>query len=871
MKTKKQLFMTMFMVIGIACLLACSEKSDETPSGPVGTKSLQVTPSKLTFTAAGGSQQLQVKTSYQYYGYDIPAEWLSGSFKDDPTYNYVVITADPNTKPEARSASIKITGSNSESGVDEYVMVSVEQEGSSSSGEMEYTTVSTSGGEVSAEDMTISFPANTFDSDTSVGMVKAESGSVRGDDEVSPFYTVELPVDTKQNIKVSIKADESDDIQMIAHAPSVSLDGNMKQSESDVVLEATYSNGAYVAEIPAFDNSGESGSANVSFGLVKKGNSTNNARTRGTRGTTNDPSITFYLDWSRKYDWSLEAQETIEDAATDAINTILSLGFKVTGARNIPIVIKALSEEGAYGYFMQSAISEKWSTIEINSKMLNGNKDELRQTVFHEMLHYFQSAYDPRCCFSKYRFVYRDLLMLSEAGGVWIEKLAGSGYSNIMKQNADGVMRSFDPVKEIYKGTPNEGREYQAHGYGLGIVLEYLSQEKGDNSIVCLYQAQKDGAATTKECFQKFNELAGFDFFYNYDDFAIRVLTGEVIDGFGFANVRESSHLTLADDKIQTVSGKAYPYGTKVKQIRIDKGYKDSKGSSSMKDKALIVEEKKQYVNTYVYLQNKDNKKGKELGHFFPGETFLFDDEKVLEKSLDGNTYYYLVTMNTTNISAEDSELEVALAEVKIPNITKVAISYGYRDTYGDNHYNHYPVRSSNDYDSSNLVDQWAPCTTSKNLSDKTITITSSGSMPDATVHFTKGTTQTWEISLTIDVSNWGIKNYYDVKGSVRWKSTGNETSSYSEKKYESSISFTLKKVSLLMFADDEEPAQYHELAMNFKANELFSSFSETYNTSEYVYATDESEAHYMNVQDKTYTPDSSTIPFSIHLWEEDE
>lgn len=869
MKMEK-LFRNLLLLFAVISLGACSEKVEETVP-VVGNNSLQVTPGRLSFTSTGGTQQLQVKTSYQYYGYDIPAEWLSGSFKDDPNYNYVVITADPNTKPEARSASIKITGSNSESGVDEYVMVSVEQEGSSSSGEMEYTTISTSGGEVSAEDMTISFPANTFDSDTSVGMVKAESGSIRGDDEVSPFYTIELPVDTKQNIKVSIKADESDDIQMIAHAPSVSLDGNMKQSESDVVLEATYSNGAYVAEIPAFDNSGESGSANVSFGLVKKGNSTNNARTRGTRGTTNDPSITFYLDWSRKYDWSLEAQETIEDAATDAINTILSLGFKVTGARNIPIVIKALSEEGAYGYFMQSAISEKWSTIEINSKMLNGNKDELRQTVFHEMLHYFQSAYDPRCCFSKYRFVYRDLLMLSEAGGVWIEKLAGSGYSNIMKQNADGVMRSFDPVKEIYKGTPNEGREYQAHGYGLGIVLEYLSQEKGDNSIVCLYQAQKDGAATTKECFQKFNELAGFDFFYNYDDFAIRVLTGEVIDGFGFANVRESSHLTLADDKIQTVNGKAYPYGTKVKQIRIDKGYKDSKGSSSMKDKALIVEEKKQYVNTYVYLQNKDNKKGKELGHFYPGETFLFDDEKVLEKSLDGNTYYYLVTMNTTNISTEDSELEVALAEVKIPNITKVAISYGYRDTYGDNHYDHYPVRSSSDYNSSSLVEQWAPCTTTKNLSDKTITITSSGSMPDATVHFTKGTTQTWEISLTIDVSNWGIKNYYDVKGSVRWKSTGNETSSYSEKKYESSISFTLKKVSLLMFADDEKPAQYHELAMNFKANELFSSFSETYNTSEYVYATDESEAHYMNVQDKTYTPDSSTIPFSIHLWEEDE
>ena len=137
----EKLFRNLLLLFAVISLGACSEKSDETPSGPVGTKSLQVTPSKLTFTAAGGSQQLQVKTSYQYYGYDIPAEWLSGSFKDDPTYNYVVITADPNTKPEARSATIKITGSNSESGVDEYVMISVEQEGSSSSGEMEYTTV----------------------------------------------------------------------------------------------------------------------------------------------------------------------------------------------------------------------------------------------------------------------------------------------------------------------------------------------------------------------------------------------------------------------------------------------------------------------------------------------------------------------------------------------------------------------------------------------------------------------------------------------------------------------------------------------------------------------------------------------------------
>ena len=67
MKTSK---LFIFLVLTALCkMTSCSEKSDD--SGPVGTKSLQVTPGKLTFSAAGGTQQLEVKTTYAYYGYDI--------------------------------------------------------------------------------------------------------------------------------------------------------------------------------------------------------------------------------------------------------------------------------------------------------------------------------------------------------------------------------------------------------------------------------------------------------------------------------------------------------------------------------------------------------------------------------------------------------------------------------------------------------------------------------------------------------------------------------------------------------------------------------------------------------------------------------
>lgn len=132
MKAKRQLFKAMFTLMGMFILASCSEKSESTipePQPPVGTKSLKVSPSSLSFSAAGGTEQLQVTTTYKYFGYDIDADWLSGAFKDDPTYNYITITAEPNSSSNARNANIKITASNNSTTQEEYVTVSISQEG----------------------------------------------------------------------------------------------------------------------------------------------------------------------------------------------------------------------------------------------------------------------------------------------------------------------------------------------------------------------------------------------------------------------------------------------------------------------------------------------------------------------------------------------------------------------------------------------------------------------------------------------------------------------------------------------------------------------------------------------------------------------
>ena len=127
MKMEK-LFRNLLLLFAVISLGACSEKVEETVP-VVGNNSLQVTPGRLSFTSTGGTEQLQVRTSYQYYGYDISVDWLEGGFVDDPTYNYIAITAEPNTSSYARTAIIKITGSNSKGSIEESISVTVEQEG----------------------------------------------------------------------------------------------------------------------------------------------------------------------------------------------------------------------------------------------------------------------------------------------------------------------------------------------------------------------------------------------------------------------------------------------------------------------------------------------------------------------------------------------------------------------------------------------------------------------------------------------------------------------------------------------------------------------------------------------------------------------
>ena len=110
---KNQLLKALVLLIGMIGCMACSEQSEDNDNPPqAGSSNLTVTPGKLNFKAEGGTQELRVKTTYEYFGYDFTADWISADFKDDATYNIITVTAKPNTTSSVRKATFKIIGSN---------------------------------------------------------------------------------------------------------------------------------------------------------------------------------------------------------------------------------------------------------------------------------------------------------------------------------------------------------------------------------------------------------------------------------------------------------------------------------------------------------------------------------------------------------------------------------------------------------------------------------------------------------------------------------------------------------------------------------------------------------------------------------------
>ena len=493
----------------------------------------------------------------------------------------------------------------------------------------DWQTVPASGGTITKDSISITFPSGTFVGDTKVAITEVKKGLIGGDYEVSPFYKIVMPSTTNKAITIRTKCKErGNDIRFVTRENGAAMSYD-KAVVIDSYINASYSNGEYVATLPPIENGQE---ISVDMDLIM-GVSHVPQDVAATRGTTLMGGQVGNIKWEITYPletiinlglFNTSTHTKVEkfkpflnDYVKEAIKIITGLGFKIEGKRTIPIYIESLPDR--WGQHNQSTLSDTRSSISISyQKMSEATPDTagLRSTIIHELFHYFQSEYDPRPPIIKGRTslsptaafgglwskldpeeLVGDEVVMYEMGAVWIEHFMNNGQLNAQFLVRDGEYGDcafvFDQMGFIdilgnYAYKNDKKSKYQTHGYSMAPLLFYITEKLDknkiygiDNSFVLeLHNLWKSKFATIKfastayNCLTSLVDAKGSYFFYcndEFEDYVIQLLNGKLIKGFYL-----HTHNKNADNK------KDNPFSIKDAEIlKQDEGDYTFKGSAS--------------------------------------------------------------------------------------------------------------------------------------------------------------------------------------------------------------------------------------------------------------------------------------------------
>ena len=749
-----------------------------------------------------------------------------------------------------------------------------EQKGGSGEMSGKVTTIPAKGGTIDAGDLSMVFPKGTFKSDTRVAVSKVKAGETLGKEaEKSTFYTITLDGPTEKEFTLTLKGKDTDeDTRAVRRSIGVNLHTG-KTLEYTLPVEATSKDGVYTVTIPQIDcEEGERPVFTMGLATVP----TESSKTT-TRGTVPDCEVTWGSKWFLNSVDKQILRETRE-YAEEAFSALAKLGFGKPN-RTVPFVIQPVDK--SWGNHVQAKFFNADCYIELNEAYFKNLLDasekdlqELRRTLIHESSHYYHGQlYDKRSAPVKTAkgLLGDEWTLLSEAIGGWTEKqTAPFEMDNNVYDNRDLFIKEFFPSK-LNMSTSI------AHGYGMGAAIEYLAKHTSDQDIVKLLEYQRDKKATTlRACFDLFLSEHGmklFDF-QSYGQFLDELMKGKVdkrIDITSLSHYMNTNNILGYYEGMRTFKEELGNWGASITQIKVK-----ASDLASVEDKIIMIKEKAKDVWTDVYVADQSKVADMKLvGTATISDSIIIDDLKQFEK--DVNMRIFLVSRK---LKDDDKALitntTIEMLEVKVPKITKIAFSYGYTDTKGDPHYNYIPQQSSQNSTGFIEVKGWIPVTTKANLNDTTVTITGSGSMPLYDSWYDDGAEQTWEVKIIFDSKNWGLPAAHGIEerqltGTVTWSSTGKNSNYFNGwAKREESIIFNLNTIRCINLSDDSNK-HFYEFAQNFHRDELFRSYTETYNFTTYTAPSGDEPEKYKYDNDTFSIKSSGLIPFSIYLWVEDD
>lgn len=594
-------------------------------------------------------------------------------------------------------------------------------------------TVTSNGALVTHGDISINFPKGTFTNDSKVTVTEEKKGAHGGKYEASTFYKVTMPATANKNLTVRVKSDNlGDDVNYVmlstGYAPSL-----QKEVPIECYPETTYSNGEYVATIPPTADIDDPGSLSFTIGLGHIP-TLNNSEVKSTRGLSNlnwalesgevdGVKWDIYMGWEA---WALYNSGTLGQMKSfapelnkcikEAVHEIYQLGFRLNGDHSIPFYFSKTENWGEH--VQHWANNNLWSCLYISiPKILEANCNmtkELKMTVIHETLHYFQSDYDPRY-FSILKQGDNDHLALAEMGSVWIEKFTNGGQLSASFQlEPNGVGTTMDPVNKYRLGlSRNKGdisklfptdKAYAEYGYSLGPLLHYLTTYGGsygitDKSVSEIYNkwGKLDNLLkgyTTLDLLNDWTQSHNWNFFdggNSIDDYYLKLWKGEIVKGLSFVTDRAAFinfNNEMGTKKLP--KGSVWPYGCEGITGTI-KGF----NGVSMKDKELVVRQDASDLQTYLLLANSAEKSKVTRITQFPQKAIVISENYIdsivvsgeeLEKyrTSDGtmDMGFFLLTTRQANYpsitGSKPSNVVVELRKAKgtTPSVAPTSLSF---------------------------------------------------------------------------------------------------------------------------------------------------------------------------------------------------
>ena len=563
----------------------------------------------------------------------------------------------------------------------------------------DWQTVPATGGTITKDSLSIIFTSGTFSGDTKVAITNLKDGFVCDENEVSNFYMVTMPITTHKPTTIKIKSDtKADDVCMILHSSYlVRSTGEIK--ESDFILDTSYSNGEYSAQLTTFNNEDETITDDFKIGLA-------HINSLGASGKTRTTDEALSKGEVKGVKWKLCATTKADKPGTytnafnpitikkvgryieEALTIIRDQGYVIKDTKRvIPYYYDVLKEK--WGEFNQSKDDDKYSTLGLSVKDINDRIDSdtlsLKSTILHETFHYFQADYDPRTAFTKKGGfggkAMRNENILYEMGAVWMEQFLRGG-------SLDAGFLKQDVFKEQYINLLGLGLEElrwgrelnindacQQQGYTMAPLLYYFTKELSHlgfdkKAVLKLHQIWNEKWTDSYTSYFILDEwVKSYDISFfpgsDIDDYYLKLWKGDLVKDLRISSIVSENMETnvIASNrekrKIQFVDN-CYPFGCGVKMVAI-RNFKDS----VMTNKELVIKQFSKDVHTYVFLTDisSDMQKFKYVqrnGKIFAleaGDSIVLNG-KTLEslRLTEGNNAgqytheFYLLTTNNSNL-----------------------------------------------------------------------------------------------------------------------------------------------------------------------------------------------------------------------------